>query len=66
MQGISYTPNDEVTVTVKPDSLVVSKKGDNKSATIPLKKMTEADWKQACFAVCLGGNGDKIEIINSG
>ena len=40
-------------------------KGNTKVASIPLNKMTEAEWKQAAFCVHLGGSGDKVDIIDA-
>lgn len=65
MLGISFAAGSEVTLHAKANTLEVVAKGNTKVASIPLKKMTEAEWKQAAFCVHLGGSGDKVDIIDA-
>ena len=65
MKGISFLNNEELTISVKTNGESVEiKKGDGKTVQLSLKKMTEAEWKQACFCVMLSGTGDSVEILD--
>lgn len=63
MKGMAFASGEEITILIKGESVVFTKKTDQKSVTLALKKMTDADWKQLAVCVMLGGIGDKIDII---
>lgn len=62
-KGFNFSTGQEISIVLKPESVVFIKKTDAKSVSLLLKKMTDQDWKQLCLCVYLGGIGDKVDII---
>lgn len=61
MKGFGFNTGDEIGISVKGNEVHFKKKNDPKAtSTLSLKNLTDDNWKQLSFCVCLNGNGDKV------
>ena len=63
--GLTFKTGDEITIEIdhKDNKISVKKKNDSKSYAISLKHLSENDWKDLHFCVCLNGKEDKVQIL---